>query len=181
MKVVVLYVVPVWLPVSFSVYVPLRAGERLSNAELRWRRADGTTVAVLVNMAATQGAHDDVVMEGIVVDITDRERALAAEREAEALRAVTKLANGTAHEINNPLAVVTADLDLMARRLTHDPEAMHRINRARAACARIADMIRHMGRITRLEAVEQSPNLPPILDLRRSSAPDPPTERTTPT
>ena len=160
---------------------PLRAGERLSNAKLRWRRADGTTVAVLVNMAATQGEHADVVMEGIVVDITDRERAVAAEREAEALRAVTKLANGAAHEINNPLAVVTADLDLMARRHTQDAETLHRINRARAACARIADMIRHMGRITRLEALEQSPNLPPILDLRRSSAPDPPTERSTPT
>jgi hypothetical protein len=30
-------------------------------------------------------------------------------------------------------------------------------------------MIVHMGRITRLEVYDQSPNLPPILDLRRSS------------
>jgi PAS domain S-box-containing protein len=156
--------------------VPLRAGERLGNAEFRLRRADGTTIAVLVNMTATEGEDAEVVTEGIVVDITDRERAVAAEREAEALRAVTKLANGAAHEINNPLAVIMGDLDLMARRYAQDPEAMVRINRARGACRRIADMIGHMGRITRLEAFDQSPNLPPILDLRRSSAPEPPSE-----
>jgi len=150
---------------------PLRAGGRLSNAELRLRRGDGTTIAVLVNMAATEAEDDDVVMEGIVVDITDRERFVAAEREAEALRAVTKLANATAHEINNPLAVIVADLDLMAKRYAENPDAMHRIDRARAACRRIADMVGHMGQITRLESFEQSPNLPPTLDLRRSSEP----------
>jgi PAS domain S-box-containing protein len=158
---------------------PLRAGERLSNAELRLRRGDGTTIAVLMNMAAAgaEAEDDDVVMEGIVVDITDRERFVAAEREAEALRAVTKLANAAAHEINNPLAVIVADLDLLARRYAGNPDAMHRIDRARAACRRIADMVGHMGQITRLEAFEQSPNLPPILDLRRSSAPDSPSGR----
>ena len=156
---------------------PLRAGERLSNAELLLRRGDGTTIAVLVNMSVTEAEDDDVVLEGIAVDITDRERFVAAEREAEALRAVTKLANAAAHEINNPLAVITADLDLMARRHAEDVDVMHRIARARAACRRIAEMVGHMGQITRLEAFDQSPNLPPILDLRRSSTPDPPGRR----
>jgi PAS domain S-box-containing protein len=151
------------------VAFPLRAGERLSNAELRWRRADGTPIAVLVNVAAIEGAGGRVVLEGIIVDITDRERAAVAEREAETLRAVAKLANAAAHEINNPLAVIVAHLDLLAKRSQGDPETAQRIDRARSACRRIADMIVHMGRITRLELYEQSPNLPPILDLRRSS------------
>ena len=42
---------------------------------------------------------------------------------------------------------------------------------------RISEIIAHMGTITRLEVVEPSPGLPPILDLRRSgegtAAPDP--------
>jgi len=148
---------------------PQRAGERLSNAEMRWRRADGTPIAVLVNVAAIETESDGVLLEGIIVDITDRERAAAAEREAEALRAVTKLANAAAHEINNPLAVIVAHLDLLAKRFENDAEASQRIERARLACRRIAEMIAHMGRITRLELYDQSPNLPPILDLRRSS------------
>ena len=150
------------------VAFPQRAGERLSNAELRWRRADGTPIAVLVNVASIESA-GGVVLEGIVVDITDRERAATAEREAEALRAVAKLANAAAHEINNPLAVILAHLDLIAKRCEGDPETAQRIDRAQSACRRIAEMIVHMGRITRLELYEQSPNLPPILDLRRSS------------
>jgi PAS domain S-box-containing protein len=152
-----------------SVAFPRRAGERLSNAELRWRRADGSAIAVLVNVAGREGGGEEVVLEGIVVDITDRERAAAAESEAETLRAVAKLANAAAHEINNPLAVIVAHLDLLAKRHEGDPDTQQRVDRARVACRRIAEMIIHMGRITRLEILEQSPNLPPILDLRRSS------------
>ena len=150
---------------------PLPAGERLGNAEFRWRRADGSTVAVLVNIAAILRDDAAVILEGIVVDIADRERAAAAEREAEALRAVTKLANAAAHEINNPLAVIVAHLDLLEKRHGDDPDVLHRIGQARTACRRITDMIDHMGRITRLEVYEQPPHLPPILDLRRSSEP----------
>ena len=114
------------------------------------------------------------MLEGIIVDITDRERAAAAEREAEALRAVAKLANAAAHEINNPLAVIVGHLDLLDRKYEQDPDTSQRLDRARQACHRIAQMIVHMGRITRLEESEdQSPNLPPILDLRRSSEVDP--------
>jgi len=101
------------------------------------------------------------------------ERAATAEREAEALRAVAQLANAAAHEINNPLAVIMAHLDLLARRYQNDAQTVQRIDRARDAARRIADMIVHMGRITRLELSEQSPNLPPILDLRRSSEQEP--------
>jgi PAS domain S-box-containing protein len=153
-----------------SIRFPRHAGERLSNAELRWRRADSTSIAVLVNVAGRESAGEDVVLEGIVVDITDRERAAAAESEAETLRAVAKLANAAAHEINNPLAVIVAHLDLLAKRHEGDADTQQRVDRARVACRRIAEMIVHMGRITRLEVLEQSPNLPPILDLRRSSS-----------
>jgi PAS domain S-box-containing protein len=147
----------------------LRPGERLSNAECRWRRADGSTVTVLVNVAAIDAGDGEVMLEGIVVDVSDRERAAAAEREAEALRAVAQLASGAAHEINNPLAVVVADLDLLQRRFTADAQVLPRIERARTAAQRITDIVARMGRITRLRRDEASPNLPPILDLRRSS------------
>jgi PAS domain S-box-containing protein len=152
-----------------KVAFPQRAGERLGNAEFQWRRADGTPISVLINVAAIETPGEGTVLEGIVVDITDRERAASAEREAEALRAVTRLANAAAHEINNPLAVIVAHLDLLAKRHDGDAETAQRLDRARTACRRIADMITHTGRITRLEFDEQSPNLPPILDLRRSS------------
>ena len=104
------------------------------------------------------------------------EATVVAEREAEGLRAVAKLAHAAAHEINNPLAVIVAHLDLLQKRYDGDAETVRRLARARAACARIVEMVGHMGRITRLELSEQSPNLPAILDLRRSSTTDSPPE-----
>jgi two-component system cell cycle sensor histidine kinase/response regulator CckA len=161
-------------PASYAdIVFPQRVGERLSNAEMRWRRRDGTPIAVLVNVAAIE-TDAGLMLEGIIVDITDRERVEAAEREAQALRAVAKLANAAAHEINNPLAVIMGHLDLLERKYEGDPDTAQRIERTRQAGGRIADMIIHMGRITRLEDSVQSPNLPPILDLRRSSEAPPP-------
>ena len=148
--------------------VSLGPGERLSNAECRWRRADGSAVTVLVNVAAIDAGDGEVMLEGLVVDVSDRERAAVAEREAEALRAVAQLAGAAAHEINNPLAVVVADLDLMHRRFESDPQMLPRLERARTAAQRITDIVARMGRITRLRREEPSPNVPPMLDLRRS-------------
>jgi signal transduction histidine kinase len=123
---------------------------------------------VLVNVAAIDAGDGEVMLEGLVVDVSDRERAAVAEREAEALRAVAQLAGAAAHEINNPLAVVVADLDLMHRRFESDPQMLPRLERARTAAQRITDIVARMGRITRLRREEPSPNVPPMLDLRRS-------------
>jgi PAS domain S-box-containing protein len=152
----------------------LRPGERItSSGGVKARRADGSQISVVANLTAVEDADGEVVIEGIIVDVTDRERAAAAEHEADTLRAVAKLANATAHEINNPLAVIAAHLGLLARRFAGDPEAVQRLDKAETACHRIAEMIVHMGRLTKIETAEnQSPNLPAILDLRRSSAED---------
>ena len=153
------------------VVLTLRPGDRTSVA-FRLRRADGSAISVLVNLAAVETDGGEIVLEGIIVDITDRERMAEALREAEALRAVARLANGASHEINNPLAVIMGHVDLLERKYGGDPETVQRLDRARSACRRIADMIAHMGRITRLEDIETSGNLPPIMDLRRSGAPE---------
>jgi PAS domain S-box-containing protein len=150
----------------------LRPGERLSNVEYRWRRVDGSPVTVLVNVAAIDAGDGQVVLEGIVMDVSDRERAALAEREAEALRAVAQLANAAAHEINNPLAVVVADLDLLHRRFATDAQMLPRLERLSTAAQRISEIVTRMGRITRLRREEESSPLPPILDLRRSSGRD---------
>jgi signal transduction histidine kinase len=110
-----------------------------------------------------------VILDGIIIDITDRDRLDAVEREAEALRAVARLANTAAHEINNPLAVIVGHLTLMEQRLRDNAEIAPRIEKARAACKRISEMITRMNQITRFELSQETPGLPPILDLRRSS------------
>jgi signal transduction histidine kinase len=89
-----------------------------------------------------------------------------AERRAETLRAVAKLANAAAHEINNPLAVIVGRLGLLRRDLPADLQG--KLVPIVDASKQIAGIIAHMGRLTRLETLDDLP-ASPMLDLRRSS------------
>ncbi|HUM17026.1 MAG TPA: PAS domain S-box protein [Candidatus Nitrosotalea sp.] len=106
-------------------------------------------------------------------DITDIKRSDARAGEAEALRSVAQLALATAHEINNPLTVIIASLQLMTARGQVPEGAAGYVERAVRAGEQIRDIVRNMSRITRLELSRQSPQLPAVLDLRKSSDTDP--------
>jgi PAS domain S-box-containing protein len=109
------------------------------------------------------------------IDISERQRREAAEREAESLRSVAKLANAAAHEINNPLTVVGGNLQLLAEKVRERPELARYFERGDRAVRQIADMISHMTRITRLTPLTGvDTGGVPTLDLRRSSEPAPP-------
>lgn len=103
-------------------------------------------------------------------DITDIKRSDAQAGEAEALRSVGQLALATAHEINNPLTIIIGSLQLMLARGQVPEDASVAIQRVIRSAEQIRDTVRNMSRITRLELSRQAPQLPPVLDLRRSSA-----------
>jgi signal transduction histidine kinase len=112
------------------------------------------------------------------IDISERQRREAAEREAESLRSVTKLANAAAHEINNPLTVVGGNLQLLAEKVSDRPELARYFERGQRAVGQIAEMISHMTRITRLTPLTGlETGGVPTLDLRRSSDPAPPADQ----
>jgi len=104
-------------------------------------------------------------------DITDIKRSDARAGEAEALRSVGQLALATAHEINNPLTVIMASLQLMVARGQVPESAAAYVQRAIKSAEQIRDTVRNMSRITRLEMSRQAPQLPAVLDLTKSSAP----------
>jgi PAS domain S-box-containing protein len=152
----------------------LDAGQIFSSEEIRLRRQDGGEVWVLVNMTSVMDGATRC-LEGMIIDITHRKRMEAAERALESLRSVSSLASAAAHEINNPLTVVLGSFDLVARRVD-DATVREWVDRGRDAVRRIRDIIDRMSRITRLQVAQEWPGLPPMLDIRRSSAepPSPP-------
>ncbi|MBI1846702.1 MAG: PAS domain S-box protein [Candidatus Rokubacteria bacterium] len=156
-----------------ALLASVRPGAAVSNRQVQWRRADGRTIWVLVNMAEVADG-DGTHLEGLVIDVTDRHRAEGAEREVAALQSVARLANAASHEINNPLTALGANLELLRRKVGDDETAVRQIERALEASRRIAEIIARMARITRLEVAETWPGLPPILDLERSSETPPP-------
>ena len=133
--------------------------------QVELRTNDGGTVWVRMNVRALRDGANEY-WEGTIEDITNQRRAEEAERRAETLRAVAQLANAAAHEINNPLAVIVGRLELLRRDLP--PELRSKVVQIIDASKQIARIITHMGRITRLETLDDLP-ASPMLDLRRSA------------
>jgi PAS domain S-box-containing protein len=132
-------------------------------------RKDGTEFPVELAVIRLGGASPPL-FAGFVRDISERLRALEADRKAEALRSVTRLANAAAHEINNPLFVIMGSLELMAPAAA-DEATRTRIMDMIEAGRRIKEIVRRMSRITALELTAPAPGAPEFLDLNKSAAP----------
>src|SRR5262249_59650838 len=85
------------------------------------------------------------------------------------LGSVASLAAGAAHEINNPLAVIMGQAQLLAEEL--EGAAHERLAEILEATDRIRAIVARMRPLTRVEVLEDSSTLPPMLDFRRSSQP----------
>ena len=119
------------------------------------------------NVRATDSRQSAYVL-GHAQDITELKRAELVAREAKALRSVAELARAAAHEINNPLAIIVAQLEMLKNSMGENTDAVERIDIAFEAARRITAIVAHMANITRLERAEVSA-LSPMLDLRGSS------------
>lgn len=148
----------------------IRDGRRVSHVETVRRRKDGTTLIVDLSVSPIQDAAGRIIGASTIArDVTDRQRAEQAERESAALRSVASLATAAAHEIKNPLTVVLGAIEMLQRRHDLSEDVQVRLQRARAAALEIHEIVERMAHITRLERVDQSPVLPEMLDLIRSS------------
>lgn len=105
-------------------------------------------------------------------DITDRLKAEEARRDAEAMKAITELARATAHEINNPLTALIGNLELLRTQGLTESEKPKWVDVAVDMGFRIRDIVARLMRITRREVDRGIPEMP-MLDIRRSSDPDP--------
>src|SRR4029453_8173799 len=92
------------------------AGGMTGDFQVELRTSDGGTVWVRMNARVLRDGEREF-WEGTIEDVTNQRRADEAERRAETLRAVAKLANAAGHEINNPLAVIVGRLELLRRDL----------------------------------------------------------------
>jgi PAS domain S-box-containing protein len=155
------------------VLARLKRGEHVQPYETARLRKDGTRVQVSVAISPLRGPSGAVIgASAIGRDITEKKRADAALREAATLRSVTSLAVAAAHEINNPLTVVSGELQLLAREV--GARWGSRIAAMLEGLERIREVVLRMSQITRLVPAERQRHLPEMLDLGKSSGRDEP-------
>src|SRR6267143_1352507 len=152
-----------------EILTRLGRGETVDAWEARMRARDGSIKDVLIASNVLWEDGRFVHTRCFTRDITDRRRMEEARRQTELLQHVASLAHAAAHEINNPLAVIYGQIDLIARMT--GPETKPRIDACREAIARVAEILDRMNSLARLQLSQDWPaDLPPMLDLRASSA-----------
>ena len=87
-------------------------------SERRILRRDGSVVEVEVSTKA----FDDGNYRCVLNDVTERRRAQTQLLLADRLTSIGRLASGVAHEVNNPLAYVMLNLELLQRKIATLPE-----------------------------------------------------------
>src|SRR2546430_6516624 len=151
----------------------LARGERVDHYETAYETVQvtraGQRIDVSVTVSPIRDAEGRIVgVSSIARDITHRKQIEAALRERDALRYVASLAAAAAHEINNPLAVVMGQAQLLEDLV--DAAGRKRIEEILEATRRIQGIIDQLKRINRLELADGSEPVPEMLDLGKSSS-----------
>ena len=90
-------------------------------------------------------------------DVTEKRRLEATLAQSEKLAAVGQLAAGIAHEINNPLAVIIANAQLLQREIPTDDDKQELVDLISRAGARATQVVRNLLDLARKEEYDFAP------------------------
>jgi PAS domain S-box-containing protein len=136
-----------------------KRGEKFQ-AEYRVIRKDGRTIWVSDTAVVVPGSDSHPVMEGIIVDITDRKQLEGQLQQARRMEAVGRLAGGIAHDFNNLLTIIKGYTELGLTRSKNYPEIRSDLERIEDASERAAGLVRQLLAFSRRQLLQ-----PKVLDL----------------
>ena len=149
-------------PSERKVFVArLREKRVLTNLEICLRRKDGSPVWVLENASLLDGEGDSsALIEGTLVDITERKHLEEQFRQAQKMEAIGQLAGGMGHDFNNLLTVIKGNSELLLDRL--DPaQPLHKsAEQIKKSADQAAVLIRQLLAFSRMQVLQ-----PRVLDL----------------
>lgn len=134
-------------------------GERFQ-AEYRIVRKDGTVIWVSDTAVVVSGSYSHPVMEGIIVDITDRKLLENQLQQSRRMEAVGRLAGGIAHDFNNLLTIIKGYAELALQRTGIQPELRADVQQIENAAERASMLIRQLLAFSRRQVLQ-----PKVLDL----------------
>ncbi|MDP9002489.1 MAG: ATP-binding protein [Myxococcota bacterium] len=147
-------------------------------ADLFGRRKDGTEFPVEINLSLVKAARGFLVIAA-VRDITERKELQAKVLLSDRMLSLGTLAAGITHEINNPLAYVISNLDMVADELrgiseqalsTKLHELQEMIGDARHGAERVRGIVRALKNFSYPEGKKVQLDVRSVLDLSIDAA-----------
>src|SRR5262249_12798602 len=99
-------------------------------------------------------------MEGIIIDITERQMLEDQLQQAQRMEAVGRLAKGVAHDFNNLLTIIKNYIELALNRIEKQPELRRNIQQIADAAERAVTLMKQLLAFSRKQVLK-----PKILDL----------------
>ena len=136
-----------------------RRGERFQ-AEYRVIRKDGRVIWVSDTAVVVPSGDARPLMEGIIVDITERKHLETQLQQSRRMEAIGRLAGGVAHDFNNLLTIIRGYTELALKRPQVTPELRIDIERIEDASERATSLVRQLLAFSRRQVLQ-----PKLLDL----------------
>ena len=146
-------------PIVFAAEEANARGER-SQSEFRIVRKDGQTIWVNDTAVVVRGSDRHPVVEGLIVDITDRKMLENQLLQARKMEAVGRLAGGVAHDFNNLLTIIKGYVEMALQRCLDRPDLHGDIRRIENAADRAVNLVRQLLAFSRKQVLR-----PKVLDL----------------
>jgi len=122
-----------------------RTPDGVREAEYRIRRRSGEWVEVVVRARPERDAAGNFIRSlSVLLDVTARNRAEAALRQAQKVEALGQLTGGVAHDFNNMLQVVSGALRGLERHLPDSPPPRRLLAAAQEGAARSARLTQQL-------------------------------------
>ena len=131
-----------------------RAGTGKGRFRSRYRHKDGH--AVPLSWTSVWSEHDRRTY-WIGRDMTEYDNTAASLRQAVKMEAIGQLTGGVAHDFNNILMVIMANLDALAEEGELGPDMQDRVGRIAAATQRASDLTRQLLAFSRRQALHPAP------------------------
>ena len=133
-----------------KILTQLGRGEHVRHWETQGRHRDGRSLEVSVTMSPIDHAGKVTGVAIVTRDISDKKRLEAQLAISDRMVSVGTMAAGVAHEINNPLAALIANVDMLAEELDNVPADGTLIHELLDDTRRSSEQIRHIVRDLKL-------------------------------